>query len=375
MVLQRRLQRQIKTGHQNCGVSMQNIDLCEFVEKYGLWYDEGGTFPTEIYIIDDCIGELNNSDSLFNTYGMMYAMRELLFLFTPHDIHKMAEYMFDFALNNPHAQRYNILHPNSPVPKTNTTWSNPYYKDSAFVVSESKTIEFYRKVLQRGIIERCFYNHSSLCDELEAVSLEVFGNPFMSNPVMESIEKASSIREKMDLGNISILNEFKINSEIMDKHNMLHDIVCGNSQEGDSSKYKLLVRNLMCIFNIDEFIEQRDRLKSIIVMKPLSSGFELIFPSWDDFTNWLNINKEDIHAVIQAYTAMNVNGVSNISLVSSLTPRQTSLFTSLKFLLGDYKNNPVCAGMTHDEINKNYNRQKIYNNVESLLRVVSGAKT
>jgi hypothetical protein len=179
----------------------------------------------------------------------------------------------------------------------------------------------------------------------------------------------------MMLDDINILDEIAINGDLTQKYNMLHDIVCNSDTGNQQTKYKTLTPNLLCIFNMDEFVKQRVRLRSIVIMNPLKVGFELIYPSWEDFTNWLKINKDDVRAVLEAYGKMEVNGLNNVSLLSSLTPRQTSLFTSLKFMLGDFQNNPVRAGTTQDEINKNYNRQKIYNNVESLLKVVSGANT
>ena len=354
---------------------MQNINLCDFVTKYGLC-EIDNLLIKETYSINDCVGEIIDDDPLFNVYGMMYAMRELLFLFNPHDIHKMAEYMFDFGINNPNALKYNLFHPNNTVPSNKSNqWQNPYYKNTEFLVNESKTIEYYKLVLDKQLIERHFYNSKEFSNALEKLSIEVFGNPYMKCPVLESIERASEIRSKMMLDDINILNEIAITGDLTQKYNMLHDIVC-NSDTGDQqTKYKILTPNLLCIFNMDEFVKQRERLRSIVIMNPLKAGFELFYPSWEDFTNWLKINKADVKEVCSTYNEMYSNNLVGINGVSRLTPRQMSLFTALKFMLGDFQNNPVRAGMTQEEINKNYNRQKIYNNVESLLKVVSGANT
>ena len=351
------------------------MTLSEFVNTFAckeyLDYFEDHHSNQHIVDANDIVESLENDDALFNKYGVLYAMRDRLFLLPASFVQEYVEYLYNFAMTNPHAVKDSFLYPytiNKDCDQSDPTvkFKNPYYRNYETIVTPDQAINYYSDVMNTRIIENYFDNPSVLIEKIDKISKKYSG---ISNPVFSHIVDSAIKKDRLKNGEEININASDIcDNNSREKHRAIKSII----NNIDNEVVTHIAENLLCMFNIKELHNQRNRLVDFVFMTANHDGYENIFISWDDFTAWCNLNKESLHNILNYKQAMETNKLNSTKIISKLTNRDVSLYMILKDQILNYDNAMIRAGMCQEEINKNYNRQKLYKSIDSIIRVCIG---
>lgn len=332
------------------------------------YFPENNMIVTKSHIIED----LEVDDPLFNKYGVMYAMRHCLFLMSPKFVQNYIEYLFKFSSTYIHAKQESFLNPYSVNIEDDDfeDLSNPYNRNYDVTYPRHKCEHFMEEFVKSEMVKRHFDDVPSLIENVNELR-EKYGG--IRNPIVQDILDASILRNRLMYGErVNLLDQSpSVMRNITKKNNVILNVLNRNRQETVTH----ISENLLCMFNLDVLEGDYSRLYDYVFMSPKSNGYLNIFLSWSHFKDWCLDKSDTLHRVIQYFNSLDEplgNIVSQHKMLQELTRRDASVLAILKPQILEYENNLLCIGTTAEEISKNYNRQKLNNSLQSIIKNIIG---